>query len=262
MKNETSEINRDELKEKLLSEVKSLPQERIPIHVAIIMDGNGRWAKRRNLPRTEGHRAGIAAVKRIVRFAPQTGVRVLSLFTFSTENWRRPRDEVKTLMNLLRDTTLKELNELIKNRVRLVVSGRFDELPWEQRAVLSRAMKMTKNGDLLTLNLALNYGGRAEIIDATRSIARMVKNGELEPEDIDERIFAKNLYTAELPDPDLLIRTSGELRISNFMLWQTAYTELYFTEVLWPDFDEVEFCRAILDYSRRERRFGKVSEQL
>ncbi|MCD6531520.1 isoprenyl transferase [bacterium] len=244
--------------EQLVEKIKSLPQERVPVHIAIIMDGNGRWARRRGLPRTEGHRAGVATVKKIVRFAPRVGVKILTLYTFSTENWKRPRDEVKTLMNLLRDTTLRELDELVKNGVRLNVIGRFAELPAPQRKALSYAMKKTAGGKTLLLNLALNYGGRAEIVDAVRKIAEKVKSGEISPKDIDEALFERHLYTAGIPDPELLIRTSGELRLSNYLLWQTAYTELYFTPVLWPDFDEIEFCKAILDYAGRERRFGGV----
>ncbi len=242
----------------LVEQIKSLPKKRLPRHVAIIMDGNGRWAKKHGLPRTEGHRAGVKAVKRIVRFAPQVGVKVLTLYTFSTENWRRPADEVKTLMDLLRETTLRELGELVENGVKLVVSGRFRELPFPQRRALEYAMSKTAQGKTLVLNLALNYGGRTEITDAARALALLAKKGEISPEQIDEKLFEKHLYTAGLPDPDLVIRTSGEMRLSNFLLWQAAYAELYFTKTLWPDFDEVELCRAIIDYSKRERRFGGV----
>ncbi|MCD6594503.1 isoprenyl transferase [bacterium] len=244
--------------QELVEQIKQLPAKRIPHHIALIMDGNGRWAKQRNLNRTEGHRAGVASVKRIVRFAPQVDVKILTLYTFSTENWGRPKSEVKMLMNLLSDTTLSELDELIGNGVQLRVSGRFSQLPFAQRKALSLAMKKTKDGGKLILNLALNYGGRAEIIDAVQNIAKKVKSGEISSRSIDEQLFEKFLYNHDLPDPELLIRTSGELRISNFLLWQTAYTELYFTEKYWPDFDEIELCKAILDYGSRERRFGGI----
>lgn len=243
---------------KILEKVKSLPDERIPKHVAIIMDGNGRWAKARGLPRTEGHKAGISAVKRLVRFVPHTGVKILTLFTFSTENWRRPEQEVKVLMNLLRETALKELKELKENGVKLIVTGDISGLPLTQRQALSLVMQKTRDGKTLILNLALNYGGRAEILNAVKSIARKCISGRIKVSEIDETLFEKHLYTAGLPDPDLLIRTSGEMRISNFLLWQIAYTEIYFTPALWPDFDEIEFCRAILDYASRERRFGRI----
>ena len=242
----------------LLAKIKSLPQERIPSHIAIIMDGNGRWAKKKGLSRPDGHKAGIAAVKRIVRFAPQVGTKILTLYTFSTENWRRPADEIKILMNLLRETTLRELDELIENGVRVMVSGRFSQLPFAQRKALEIAMKRTAKGKILTLNLALNYGGRAEIIDAVREIGQKIASGKILPDDVDEKIFEAHLQTAGLPDPDLIIRTSGEIRISNFLLWQSAYAEFYFTDVLWPDFDELELCRAIIDYASRERRFGGI----
>jgi undecaprenyl diphosphate synthase len=242
----------------LLSKVKQLPDERKPRHMAIIMDGNGRWANTRGLQRSEGHKAGIAAVKRIVRFAPRAGVKILTLYTFSTENWRRPQDEVKLLMSLLSDTTLKELDELLQNGVKLIVSGRFAQLPFAQRVVLDQAMKKTASGDVLTLNLALNYGGRAEIVDAVKACAEMYKSGKIALDEIDENFFQMQLATKNLPDPELIVRTSGELRLSNFLLWQSAYSELYFTPKLWPDFDENEFCSAILDYASRERRFGGV----
>lgn len=223
------------------------------------MDGNGRWARNRKLPRTRGHRAGVAAVKKIVRFAPRIDIKILTLFTFSTENWRRPIDEVKTLMSLLSETTKKELDELVENGVRLIVSGDMSELPFTQRKVLSHAIKRTASGDVLTLNLALNYGGRAEILAATKKIAEMTKQDEFEIEQIDEEKFASFLQISGLPDPELLVRTGGELRISNFMLWQSAYAELYFTDVMWPDFDEIQLCEAVLDYASRERRFGGIS---
>ncbi len=256
-----SSSDRQSKLESLEMTVKRLPMERLPRHIAIIMDGNGRWAKAHGLPRSEGHKAGIDAVKRIVRFAPRVYTKILTLYTFSTENWRRPKTEVKILMKLLSETTMRELDELIENGVKLIVSGRLEELPYAQRKVLEYAIKKTANGKTLTLNLALNYGGRDEIIDAVRRIAKGVENGYIHAGAIDEHLFSTYLYTAGLPDPDLLIRTSGELRLSNFLLWQTAYTELFFTEVFWPDFDEAELCRAIIDFARRERRFGGISDK-
>ncbi len=245
----------------LVDRIKELPPNRIPAHIAIIMDGNGRWAKKRNLPRNDGHRAGVTTVRKIVEFAPQVNVKVLTLYTFSTENWRRPKEEVLTLMKLLKDSTLKELDDLVKNSVKLQVFGRFEQLPGPQKMVLRKAMKKTASGSRLTLNLALNYGGRAEIVDTVQKIAKKVATNEIHPDEIDESYFEKNLYTAGFPDPDLLIRTSGELRLSNFLLWQTAYTELYFTDLYWPDFDEKELCRAIISYAGRQRRFGGIASE-
>jgi len=231
----------------------------LPGHVAIIMDGNGRWAKKRGLPRTAGHRAGVKSVKKIVRMAGDIGLEYLTLFTFSTENWKRPKTEVSAIMKLLEETTKKELSELLENNVKLIATGRIDNLPDSRRDVLLDAIERTKENSGLVLNLALSYSGRAEIIEAVRNITSDVKSGKLRAEDIEENIFARYLQTNGLPDPDLLIRTSGEMRISNFLLWQTAYTELYVTDVLWPDFKEDDFLRAISDFQHRERRFGMVT---
>jgi len=231
---------------------------RLPVHIAIIMDGNGRWAGKRDLPRTAGHEAGVDAVRKVVRAGAEIGVKYLTLYAFSSENWKRPREEVTALMRLLTKTTRGEINELNRNNVKLLTTGRIDGLSTARRKVLATAVKKTRNNDGLVLNLALNYGGRTEIIDAVRAIADRVRSGRLDPGDIDEKTFAGYLYTDALPDPDLLIRTSGEMRLSNFLLWQTSYTELYITDVLWPDFGRKELFQAIVEYQTRERRFGKV----
>ncbi|HBC47203.1 MAG TPA: isoprenyl transferase [candidate division Zixibacteria bacterium] len=231
----------------------------MPIHVAIIMDGNGRWAQKRGLPRTAGHRAGVKAVKRIVRLAGDIGLKYLTLFTFSTENWNRPKSEVSALMKLLGDTTRRELAELLENNVRLIATGNIDKLPDLRREILLDAIERTTANTGLVLNLALNYSGRNEIIQAVKAISIDIAAGKIQPNQIDDALFATYLQTCDLPEPDLLIRTSGEMRISNFFLWQTAYTELYVTDILWPDFSENDFLEAILDFQGRERRFGKIS---
>lgn len=245
-------MRKAELKEKILA------KSNLPRHVAIIMDGNGRWACKRGLPRIAGHRAGVEAVRRVVRAAGEIKIPFLTLYTFSIENWRRPRSEVTALMNLLYQTTRNELKELMDNKVRLVATGRIDALSPLRRAALLNAIEKTKNNSGITLNLALNYGGRTEILDAVRSLANEVAKGKIKPHDIDEKLFADHLYTKGLPDPDLLIRTSGEMRISNFLLWQTSYTELYVTDILWPDFDAEDFYNAIWNFQNRQRRFGRV----
>ena len=232
--------------------------DRLPAHIAIIMDGNGRWAKRRNLPRTAGHEAGVEAVRKVVRASAELGVKYLTLYTFSVENWKRPREEVEALMRLLTKTTRREIDELNRNNVRLITTGRIDGLSLARRKVLDLAIKKTKKNTGLVLNLALNYGGRTEIIDAVKAIALGVMAGNIHPGEINETLFSNYLYTAGLPDPDLLIRTSGEMRISNFLLWQTSYTEMYITDVLWPDFGRRELFEAIIEYQKRERRFGRV----
>jgi undecaprenyl diphosphate synthase len=240
------------------SQIGKIDPAKLPVHVAIIMDGNGRWAKKRDLPRTDGHEAGVSAVKRVVKVSAQIGIKILTLYTFSIENWKRPREEVTSIMRLLTRTTRHEIDELNRNNVRLITTGQIEGLSFTRRQVLQSAMEKTKNNNGLLLNLALNYGGRTEIIDAVRAIAKGVKSGHIKPNEIDEKLFANYLYTAGLPDPDLLIRTSGEKRLSNFLLWQTSYTELYITDVLWPDFDEDDLIKAIVNYQMRERRFGKV----
>jgi undecaprenyl diphosphate synthase len=235
-----------------------LKKGNLPVHVAIIMDGNGRWAKKRGLPRIAGHRAGVKAVKRVVEAAGELGISILTLFTFSHENWKRPKQEVSAIMKLLYETTKREINELDQNNVKLITTGRIEELSPQRRDILEKAKEQTKNNTGLILNLALNYGGRTEILDAVKQIAQEVKQGKLDINELNEENFAKYLYTNGLPDPDLLIRTSGEKRISNFLLWQTSYTELYITDVLWPNFTAKDFYEAIWDYQNRERRFGRV----
>ena len=237
---------------------KILRKGNLPAHVAIIMDGNGRWAKRRGLPRTAGHRAGVKTVKRIVQAAGDLDLSILTLFTFSRENWKRPKYEVSSIMKLLYETTKREINELDENNVKLITTGRIEELPPQKREILERAKDRTKDNTGLTLNLALNYGGRSEILDAVKQLALDAREGKLDPNSLDERSFSEYLYTKDLPDPDLLIRTSGEMRISNFLLWQTSYTELYVTNVLWPNFTVKDFYQAIWDYQNRKRRFGKI----
>jgi undecaprenyl diphosphate synthase len=233
-----------------------------PRHIAIIMDGNGRWAKKRGLPRVMGHREGIRSVRAVVEACGELGIEILTLYTFSTENWRRPQEEVSALMKLLLKTIQKEIKDLIRNNVRLTVIGDLSRLPAEAAAGMESAIEDTRSNTGLNLNLALNYGGREELVRAVRGIAAEVRTGTLDPDAITARTVQDHLYTSALPDPDLLVRTSGELRISNFLLWQLAYTEIYVTDVLWPDFRKAELFRAIESYRNRERRFGKVSEQL
>ncbi|BBK42864.1 isoprenyl transferase [Allostella vacuolata] len=231
----------------------------VPRHVAIIMDGNGRWARARGLPRAAGHRQGAEAVKRTVRAAGNLGVRYLTLFGFSSENWKRPETEVADLMGLLRHYLRAEIAELHANGVRLRVIGDRDRLARDIRALIENAEATTRANDRLHLTVALSYGGRQEIVLAVRRLAEEVRAGRLSPEQIDEAAIARRLDTHDLPDPDLLIRSSGEQRISNFMLWQSAYTELYFTPTLWPDFAETHLADAIRDFGTRERRFGAVA---
>ena len=230
----------------------------LPEHVAVIMDGNGRWATRRGLPRVAGHREGVKAARALVRAADAIGLRYLTLYAFSTENWSRPEDEVSTLMSLLERSIENELPELLRNNVRLRVIGRPDGVPVAVRRGIERVATETAGNTGLTLQMAFNYGGREELLDAFRAVARQVKAGELEPDEISDKHVSRALYTADVPDPDLLIRTSGEMRISNFLLWQIAYTELWITPVLWPDFAPADLYRAIAEYQGRTRRFGGV----
>jgi undecaprenyl diphosphate synthase len=245
-------LSKENLKEKILK------KGNLPGHIAIIMDGNGRWARKRGLPRIAGHRAGVKTVKRIVEAAGELKLSFLTLFTFSTDNWQRPKGEVSAIMNLLYETTKRELSELEKNNVKLIATGNIDEFSPKRRDILKRAIDRTRDNTGLVLNLALNYSGRSEILEAVRKISQNISAGLLRPEDIDESLFSSYLHTRDLPDPDLLIRTSGEMRISNFMLWQTSYTELYVTDVLWPDFSVGDFYQAIWAYQNRQRRFGKI----
>ena len=233
-----------------------LDPTRIPRHVAIIMDGNGRWARARGLPRVMGHRAGIQSVRQVVETARELGVEVLTLYAFSVENWKRPPEEVSTLMRLLNEYLRRELSNLIQNEIRLNVLGDFEGLPKLVQRQLTRVIQETRNNDKMVLNLALNYGGRSEILQAARRIAERVKDGTLEVSQVDEELFSRFLYTNGMPDPDLLIRTSGEQRVSNFLLWQISYAELCLTQKLWPDFGRNDFLTALEEYQRRERRFG------
>jgi undecaprenyl diphosphate synthase len=237
-------------------------QNRIPRHIAIIMDGNGRWAKRQGLARMFGHRQGVETVHRITEAAAELGVEYLTLYAFSTENWNRPKEEVDALMVLLVDTIVKETPTLMKNNVSLQTIGDLSRLPQATRDKFLECIQQTNQNTGLTLVIALSYSARWEIIEAAKHIASAVKEGQLLLEDINEEVLANHMTTAQMPDPDLLIRTSGELRISNFLLWQLAYSELYFTNCLWPEFTNEEFYRAIVDYQHRERRFGKTSEQI
>jgi len=233
-----------------------LNNKKIPKHIAIIMDGNGRWAKKRRLPKIKGHHAGVSAVERTIESCLEIGVKVLTLYTFSTENWKRSKLEVRGLMGLLGYYLKKYLPSLQKNKVKVVISGKIDALPTLLERQLQDVVRATKNNNKLILNLALNYGAREEILHVTRNIAKNIKSGNLQPREINEKVFSTHLYTKDLPDPDLLIRTSGEYRLSNFLLWQISYSELYFTPKLWPDFKGQDLIEAILDYQRRERRFG------
>jgi undecaprenyl diphosphate synthase len=239
----------------LLEAVRARP---LPRHVAIIMDGNGRWAVRRGLPRIAGHREGVKAARGVVRAAAELGIPYLTLYAFSTENWSRPEDEVSMLMSLLEESMDRELPELMARNVRLRVIGRGHGVPGPIRRGIERAIQATCHNTRLTLMMAFNYGARDEIVDAVRALAARVRAGELEPEAISEADLSRTLYTAGVPDPDLLIRTSGEMRVSNFLLWQIAYTELWVTPTLWPDFRPADLYRAVAEFQGRARRFGGV----
>lgn len=231
--------------------LKEIDYTNLPKHIAIIMDGSGRWAKKRHLPRINGHIAGMKSVRGVVEGCHEIGVKVLTLYAFSAENWQRPKIEVKLLMKLLYRYLHRELNQLIKNNIKLATIGDIHKLPENIQNEISRVSKLTSNNDKMILNLALNYGSRQEIVSAVKKLCSQV-----DVKNINETTLSKYLYTCNLPDPDLLIRTSGELRISNFLLWQIAYTELYFTHTLWPDFTKADLYEAILNYQRRERRYG------
>ncbi len=231
--------------------------DRLPQHIAIIMDGNGRWAKKRRLPRIAGHRAGIRAVRQVVEACARLGVSCLTLYAFSVENWKRPRTEVKLLMDLLREYLKKEIVELNKNNIRFGAIGRIGSLPPLVQRDLHSTIEKTQGNTGLRLTLALNYGGRAELIDAVRDLAtHLQRNGTLDVDAITESELSRHLYTHDLPDPDLLIRTSGEMRLSNFLLWQVAYCEIWVTDTLWPDFKERDLLQAVADFQKRERRYG------
>lgn len=233
-----------------------MADKNIPIHVAVIMDGNGRWASQRGLPRIAGHRAGVKSVQETIKGAKESGVKILTLYTFSTENWKRPKHEVQALFKLLENYVDAQADNLIKNNIRLSVIGRLEGLPDSVQSKLEGIIEKTKDNTALILNLALNYGARTEIVDAVRAITDDCISKRIRPDEIDEKIFSSYLYTKDLPDPDLLIRTSGEMRLSNFLLWQLSYSELYISKKLWPDFKKTDFLRAVKEYQSRQRRYG------
>lgn len=242
--------------------IEQLDQEKLPQHVAIIMDGNGRWAQKRFLPRVAGHRAGIKAVEAVVTICRKVGIKALTLYSFSIENWNRPKAEVDTLMQLLEEYIYRELDRMKKENIRCNVIGRLEDLPVSVQEAAEKAIRETRDNDAMLLTLALSYSSRTEITEAVKRLCRDTLKGNVRLDEIDENLFGRYLNTAGLLEPDLLIRTSGELRISNFLLWQIAYTELYFTRKLWPDFRENDLLLALLDYQKRERRFGLTSQQL
>jgi undecaprenyl diphosphate synthase len=241
--------------------LEQLDKTRFPRHIAIIMDGNGRWAQRRHLPRIAGHRAGVSSARQVIESCAKLGIPALTLYAFSMENWRRPQAEIDFLMRLLREYLRKELPEIHRNNIRMLVIGRLDKLPQAVRDDVARAMDLTSGNSGMKLAVALNYGARAEIVDAFNSILEHLKNNGATSPPVDEETISGHLYTAGLPDPDLLIRTSGEMRVSNFLLWQIAYAEIYVTETLWPDFTRVRLLEALLDFQKRERRYGGLSAE-
>lgn len=245
-----------------MSLVEKIDKTRLPKHVAVIMDGNGRWAKQRGLDRSMGHVEGVNTVRRITEIASEIGVKYLTLYTFSTENWNRPQEEVDALMNLIVVAIERETPDLIKNNVRLTMVGDIERMPEFAATRLKKCMDDTSHCNGLTLILALSYSSRWEILEACKNIATQVKDGVISVEDINDELFSRNLSTKDIPDPDLLIRTAGDFRISNYLLWQIAYSELYFTNIFWPDFSKDDFCSAVIEYQSRERRFGKTSEQV
>lgn len=242
--------------------MKNIDGSRLPRHVAIIMDGNGRWAKKNAKGRISGHRAGAESVRVVVETCREIGIRYLTLYAFSVENWLRPSKEVEALMKLLIRYLNGELQNMLRNDIRLTTIGHTESLPQSVQAILSRTMEATKNCGGMVLNLALSYGGRDEIVDAVKKILDDIAAGRIDPSDVNKNSFAHYISTGRIPDPDLLIRTSGEYRLSNFLLWQSAYTELYFTDVLWPDFRREHLISAVHDFQKRERRFGMTSDQL
>ena len=245
-----------------MSLITQIQKDRIPKHIAVIMDGNGRWAKKQGKMRVLGHNAGVESVRDVLEAAGEIGVEYLTLYAFSIENWNRPKFEVDSLMSLLIRTLKKEIELLMKKNVQFLSIGDHNLLPGNARKNLEECIDITKNNTGIRLIVALSYGSRTEITNAAKRIAQDVAIGKLDPEKVNQELFADYLYTASIPDPELLIRTSGEYRISNYLLWQIAYTELYFTDTLWPDFRREDFFRAIIDYQGRERRFGKISEQV
>jgi undecaprenyl diphosphate synthase len=253
--NGTTEPNEQELLE-------SLDKNRLPSHVAIIMDGNGRWALKRGLLRTLGHRAGVESLRDVVKLCCELGIKVLTVYAFSTENWKRPRDEIIILMDLLVEYLRKEVAELNQEGVRINPIGQLADLPQPAIDALADAVQLTQNNQRLILNIAINYGGRTEIVDSVKKIAHMVETGQCRVEEINAEMIASYLYTAGMPEPDLLIRPSGDYRISNFLLWQLAYTEFWFTDILWPEFRRSHLLRALVDYQRRDRRFGGLNSSV
>ncbi len=235
---------------------------KLPTHVAIIMDGNGRWAKKKGNKRIFGHKNGVNSVREVMEGAGELGIEHLTLYAFSTENWNRPKSEVDALMSLFITAVKNETKKLMKNNVRLKALGNIELLPKDVQENLNEIIEKTKDNTGLTLSLALSYSSRQEITHTVKKIADKIKSGAINPEEISEELITKNLYTKDLPDPELLIRTGGELRVSNFLLWQISYAELYFTETLWPDFNKTDFFKAIQNFQQRERRFGKTSEQI
>ena len=246
----------------MISVKEKLNFDNLPKHVAIIMDGNGRWAKSQNKERTFGHKNAIKAVREAISACNEVSIPYLTLYTFSTENWNRPTEEVDTLMNLLSSTLLQEAEEIFSKGIRIRAIGDLEALPEDVRSQLYNIMELTKNNTKGNLTLALSYGSQKEILNAVKELCKKVKNGDIDGNDIDEHLFEQHLYTKEIPPVDLLIRTSGEVRVSNFLLWQIAYAEMQFIDVLWPDFTKETFFQCILDYQTKERRFGKISEQL
>ncbi len=236
-----------------------LDPSRMPRHVAIIMDGNGRWALRRGMPRAYGHRAGVESLRDIVRVSSEIGLKVLTVYAFSTENWKRPREEIDVLMNLLVEYLHKEIDELCRNNVKVRAIGKIEELPAHARRAVAIAHERTESCTGLIFNIALNYGGRMELVEAVRAISAKVARNELSPDDIGQEAISNHLYTAGQPDPDLLIRPSGDYRVSNFLLWQLAYTEFWLTDVMWPDFRRIHLLQALVDFQRRQRRFGGLN---
>jgi undecaprenyl diphosphate synthase len=239
--------------------LKDLDLNRLPKHIAIIMDGNGRWARERGFPRTIGHKKGIDAFKRILEFVSSLNIEVLSVYAFSTENWKRPKKEVDTLMELLSSSIKKQLDKINRKNIQIRVMGCIEDLPCEVKKNLKKAIELTKNNKGLIVNIGINYGSRREIVEGVKTVCRRVMQGQFDLETLNENSFKNFLDTKDLRDPDLVIRTGGELRLSNFMLWQSAYSELWFTDVYWPEFDKQDLIRAIYDYQQRERRFGGIS---
>ena len=249
LKNKTDEI---------FDLTKEIDKFRIPNHIAIIMDGNGRWGTKRGLPRSHGHNKGVIVLKNIIKLSKKLGIKVLTVYAFSTENWSRPVEEVNFLLNLFNKVLQKELAEINKEAIRLKFIGDLSPFPENLKQLICESEEMTENNKELTLNVCMNYGGRQELVKAAKQLSKKSLSGEITPDEIDEKLFESELYTKEFNDPELLIRTSGENRISNFLLWQLAYSEIYITKVLWPEFDETEFLKAIIDYQSRNRRFGGI----